>query len=117
MMRRGSKWNKKVDPNAPPPPVDPRSPPAMPKELVKAQLSLIDQLGGKDKKTETDGFPFMVAPGFGFGDMADADRTAKWRLYVFSSDPKLVLPKEVMEFEVVSRAGRVVPNVWGRKAR
>ena len=111
MMRRGSKWsNKKVDPNAPPPPVDPRSPPAKPKDLVKAQGVLQELLLGRE---------VMVAPGFGFGDMSSSNRDAKWRLYVFTNETEktLPLPPEVMEFEVIRREARIVPPPWGRAAR
>lgn len=115
MMRRGSKWNsnKKVDPNAPPPPVDPRSPPERPKELVKAQLELQDFVNKNVALEES----VLVAPGFGFGDMSSPDRTSKWRLYVFIKEGVVKLPPDVLGFEVIRRDARAVPPVWGRAAR
>ncbi len=106
MMRRASKWNKKQpDPNAPPAPVDPRTPPPQPKEMVVALADLRALLPG-----------VLVAPGFGFGDMSLSDRASAWRLYAFASTD-VVLPSKVGDFEVVRRPPVTVPEPWGRKAK
>lgn len=107
MMRRASKWNKQKqpDPNAPPPPVDPRTPPPQPKEMVVALADLRALLPG-----------VLVAPGFGFGDMSLPDRTSAWRLYAFVGDG-VELPPSVGGFDVVRRPAHKVPEAWGRKAK
>lgn len=103
MRRRFAK--KAPDPNAPPPVIDPRTPPPKPKELLQAQGTLQELLLGK---------PASIATGFGFGDMSLADRTPAWRLYVFTDDPKLLLPNEVMGFPVTRRQPPVISPNWGK---
>lgn len=66
--------------------------PPRPDDLKRAQGELQERLLGREAH---------VATGYGFGD--GADRTPAWRLYVFTDDVGLELPREVMGFPVNRR--------------
>lgn len=55
-----------------------------------------------------------VVGGHGFGD--GADRNTEWRLYVFTNDESLVIPKKFEGFRVSKRGLPVASPAWGKLA-
>jgi hypothetical protein len=93
----------------PAPPVGNPLLPTRPPELALAQASLqkmLDAVSG----------PHVTA-GYGFGDLSKKDRTASWRLYVFSDDKALDLPKEHEGFPVDRRPAPYAGPAWGKAAK
>lgn len=104
-MRRkfhGKKSDSKEAPSAPPVPGSGASIPERPLALDGARAELQQRVGAN------------VASGYGFGD--GKDRESKWRLYVFTDDPKLELPSEFQGFPVARRAVPQAGPAWGKAA-
>lgn len=89
MRRRSDKKQADDGPVVPPVPGSGASLPPRPPELAKARDALFAELGSATH----------VATGFATDDGKGWD-TAAWRLFVFTDDKGLTLPKEFMGFKV-----------------
>ena len=106
MMRRASKKQKPAAegaPVAPPVPGSGASLPPRPKGLNAAAESLGRELG------------VAVAAGFGFGN-DPKDRSQAWRLFCFSTDPKVPVPADFQGFPVSRREVPTISPAWGKAA-